>query len=151
MLRQARESTKQGRFARVAIPIVDPQLAREKARTGDLDGAVDMARSVFEEDLETGEMFWVWLAATVLVESLLARRADGDLQEAQATIDRLAASSLGPEYLLHELTVLRLRGLLARAHGDAVAYQQFMERFRAKAAAAGFEPLVAAAAFSRDT
>ena len=72
LLRQARESTKQGRFARVAIPIVDPQLAREKARTGDLDGAVDMARSVFEEDLETGEMFWVWLAATVLVESLLA-------------------------------------------------------------------------------
>jgi adenylate cyclase len=146
LLRQARESAERGRFPRVAIPIVDPQLAREKARTGDLDGAVDMARAVFDGDLETGEMFWAWLAASVLVESLLDRRADGDLQKAQATIDRLAASSLGSEHLLDELTVLRLRGLLARAHGDAVACQQFMDGFHAKAAAAGFEPLVAGGA-----
>jgi adenylate cyclase len=146
LLRQARESAERGRFPLVAIPIVDPQLAREKARTGDLDGAVDMARAVFDGDLETGEMFWAWLAATVPVESLLERCADGDLQKAQATIDRLAASSLGPEHLLDELTVLRLRGLLARARGDAVACQQFMDGYRAKAAAAGFEPLVAGGA-----
>jgi hypothetical protein len=140
LLRQARESADRGRFPSVARPVVDPQIAREKARTGDLDGAVELARSVFDEDLETGEMLWAWWAATVLVESLLARCTDGDFEEAQATIDRLAASSRDPDCLLNGLTVLRLRGLLARAHGDAVAYQEFMGRHRAKAAAAGFAP-----------
>ncbi len=75
------------------MPIVDPQLARERARTGDLDGAIDMARSSVEEDLKTGEVLWLWLAA--------------------ATVE--------PGYVLNELTLLRLRGLLARAHGDADA------------------------------
>ena len=142
LLRQARESAERGRFPRVAIPVVDPQLAREKTRTGELDGAVDMARAVFDGDLERGEMFWAWLAATVLVESLLVRCADGDLHEAQAVIDRLAAASVDSGHLPDELTVLRLRGLLARARGDAVDCQQFMDGFHAKAAAAGFEPLV---------
>ncbi|BBZ42095.1 ATP-binding protein [Mycobacterium conspicuum] len=141
LLRRVRESAERGRFVRVAIPIVDPYLARELARTGEIDKAIDLARSVFDDDFETGEMFWVWLAATVLVESLLARRGDRDLADAQIAMDRLAASSPGPEYLHHELTVLRLRGLLAQAQGDAFAHQQFMESFRAKAAAAGFEPL----------
>jgi adenylate cyclase len=145
LLRRARESADRGRFARVAMPIVDPQIAREKARTGDLDGAIDMARSVFDGDFETGETMWRWLATTVLVESLLDRRADGDVQEAQAAIDRFAAAPADPGFLLNELSLLRLRGLLARAHGDAVACQQLMADFRAKAAAAGFEPLVAAA------
>jgi adenylate cyclase len=143
LLRQVRESVERGRFISVARAIVDPQLAREKARTGDVDGAVEMARAVFDDDLEGGEMFWAWLAATALVESLLVRCADGDAAEAQVTIDRLAAAPVGPEYLLHELTALRLRGLVAQAHGDADAYQQFMEGFRARAAAAGFQPLVA--------
>jgi hypothetical protein len=150
LLRQVRESAERGRFVRVAMPVVDPLLAREKARTGDLDGAIDMARSVLEGDFETGEMLWLWLAASVLVESLLARRADGDLQEAQATIDRFAAATGDPGCVHDELTVLRLSGLLAEARGDAGGYQQYKERFRAKAAAAGFEPL-AAGAWARDT
>ena len=145
LLRQARESTERGRFPRVAIPIVDPQLARGKALAGDLNGAVDTARAVFDEDLETGELFWAWLAATVVVESLLDRRADGDLQEAQEVIDRLAAVTPGPEYVLNEFTLLRLRGLLAQTHGDFGTHQELMARFRAKAAAAGFSPLATAA------
>ena len=68
LLSQALDSAQRGRFARTAIPIVAPQIAREKARNGDLDGAIDMARSVLDNDFETGEMIWIWLAATVLVE-----------------------------------------------------------------------------------
>jgi adenylate cyclase len=146
LLRQARQSGELGRFARVVVPIVDPPIAREMARNGDLDGAIRTARSAFEGDFESGEMMWLWLAATVLVESLLIRRADGDLQQAQAVVSRLTAVSVEPGYVFNELTVLRLRGLLARANGDAVACQQFMHGYRAKAAAAGFEPLVAGGA-----
>lgn len=142
LLRQVRESAQRGHFARVALPIVDPLLARESARTGDLDGAVQVARSVFDDDLVTGEMFWAWLAATVLVELLLQRRAEGDIDEAAATIDRLIGSSPGLDLFLRELTALRLRGLLAEAHGDTTGCREFMERFRAKSAAAGFETAV---------
>ena len=145
LLNQARDSAQRGRFARVVMPIVEPQIARDRARNGDLDGAIEMARSVLDNDYETCEMTWLWLATTVLVESLLDRSADDDLQKAQAAIDRLAVSSLDPDCLLNALTVLRLRALVARAHGDASAHRELMAPFHARAAAAGFEPLVAGA------
>src|SRR5271155_945714 len=59
-----------------------------EARAGDLDGTIDTARSVLDNDFETGEMLWVSSAATVLVDHC----------------------------------------------------EHFMARFRAQAAAAGFEP-----------
>ena len=90
-------------------------------------------------------MIWRGRATTVLVESLLDRGGVGDQHEAQAAIDRLAAVPTDPGFVLHELPLLRYRALLARARGDENAYRNFMERHRAKAAAAGFEPLVAAA------
>jgi adenylate cyclase len=46
---------------------------------------------------------------------------------------------------LHELPLLRLRARVARVHGDDDACRQFMEQYRAKAAAADFQPLVAVA------
>ena len=64
----------------------------------------------------------------MLVESLLARRAHGDLEEAQATVDRSADASVDPGYVLDEVTLLRLRGLLGQAHSDTVAHQQFTAR-----------------------
>jgi adenylate cyclase len=78
------------------------------------------------------------LATTVLVEALL-RRGDGDLQEAQAEVDRLAAVLTDPGFVLHEVPLLRLRALLARAHGDEAAYREFRDRYRAKATECGFE------------
>jgi adenylate cyclase len=47
--------------------------------------------------------------------------------------------------VLHELPVLRLRALLARAGGDESGYQQFLQRFRAKAQEAEFEGCLAQA------
>jgi adenylate cyclase len=47
--------------------------------------------------------------------------------------------------VLHELPVLRLRALLTRAQGDESGYQQFLARFRAKAAEADFEGCLAQA------
>jgi adenylate cyclase len=96
-------------------------------------------------DYETGEMMWLCLATTVLVESPLDRSADDDLQKAQAAIDRLAAAPTDAGFVLHDLTQLRLRALVAQGHGDASANQEFVARFHARAAAAGFEPLVAGA------
>jgi hypothetical protein len=78
-----------------------------------------------------------------LVESLLARGTSADLKEAQAAIDRLAAEPTDPGFVLFEVPLLRLRALLARAHGDAEAYKQLRDRYRDMAKTLGFEGHVA--------
>jgi adenylate cyclase len=83
------------------------------------------------------------LAINVLVESLLRRGGDADLQEARAAIERLAAVPTDPGYVLHEITLLRLRALLARAHGDEGSYRDYRDRYRAMATSLGFEGQIA--------
>jgi adenylate cyclase len=145
LLTKAREMALQERFSMTAVPIVDTQIAREKARTGDLDGAVEIALAVIHDQLDNGEMISRGPATTVLVEALLRRGADGDLHDAQAAIDRLAAVPTEPGFVLHELPLLRLRALLASAHGDEVTYRDFVDRYRMMAASCGFEGHLAVA------
>jgi adenylate cyclase len=139
LLAQAREAAIQQRFTLQAVPVVDIQLAQQKARSGDLDGAIELARAVLEDLSDSGGAIWSVLATTVLVEVLLRRGSDGDLAEAQAAIDRLAAVPTDPGFVLHEIWLLRLRALLARARGDEAGYREFRDRYRAKATALGFE------------
>lgn len=138
---QARDMAMAERFSLSALTIVTPEFAMEKARTGDLDGAIDMVRAVVDGAYESGDMIWRGRATHVLVELLVRRGAVGDHQEAQAAIDRLAAVPTDPGFVLHELPLLRSRALLALAHGDESSCRSFMECHRAKAAAIGFEPL----------
>jgi adenylate cyclase len=123
----------------------DIEIARERARSGDLDGAIELATAVIVEQFDTGEMIFRGPATTVLVEALLSRGSTADINDAERAIDRLAAVPTEPGFVLHELPVLRLRALLACAHGDEAGYQQFLERFRAKAQEAGFEGYLAQA------
>ncbi|CAM4393840.1 adenylate/guanylate cyclase domain-containing protein [Mycobacterium senriense] len=138
---QARDMAMAERFSLSALAIVTPEFAMEKARIGDLDGAIDMVRAVVDGAYESGDMIWRGRATHVLVELLVRRGAVGDHQEAQAAIDRLAAVPTDPGFVLHELPLLRSRALLALAHGDESSCRSFMECHRAKAAAIGFEPL----------
>ncbi|MGA3253834.1 MAG: adenylate/guanylate cyclase domain-containing protein [Mycobacterium sp.] len=123
----------------------DIEIARERARSGDLDGAIELATAVIVEQFDTGEMVFRGPATTVLVEALLSRGSTADINDAERAIDRLAAVPTEPGFVLHELPVLRLRALLACAHGDKAGYQQFLERFRAKAQEADFEGYLAQA------
>jgi adenylate cyclase len=123
----------------------DIEIARERARSGDLDGAIELATAVIVEQFDTGEMIFRGPATTVLVEALLSRGSTADINDAERAIDRLAAVPTEPGFVLHELPVLRLRALLACAHGDEAGYQQFLERFRAKAQEADFEGYLAQA------
>ena len=125
-----------------ALAVVGPEIAREKARNGDLDGAIELARAAIDKMFDRGAMLLRGVATTVLVEALLDRGVDGDLQEAQAAIDRLAAVPTEPGFVLHDLPLLRLRALVARAQGDDAGCREFMHLYRAMAAAAGFGPLV---------
>ena len=78
-----------------------------------------------------------------LVETLLERGAEGDLAEAQEAFDRLANSSADEDWAMRDITLLRLRALLARARGDDVANRDLTIRYRATAESLGFEGHIA--------
>jgi hypothetical protein len=86
---------------------------------------------------------WGIPATGVLVETLLARGCEDDLAEAEAAIDRLAALPSHIIPAICEITVLRLRALLARAHGDDTGYRDYRDRYRDMATSLGFEGHIA--------
>jgi adenylate cyclase len=143
LLAKIRQRAVDERFALTALPVVDIHFAWEKARLGDLDGAIDLARTVVDDLFASGGCLWSALAATVLVEALLQRGGDADVKEAQAVIDRLAAVPTDPGFVLHEITLLRLRALLAQARGDAAAYADLRDRYRDMATSLGYEGHIA--------
>ncbi len=139
LLTTTRERALNARFAVTALPIVDLHIAMEQLRLGDVDGAIESARTVLTEVRESGGAIWDAFATSVLVEALLQRCGDADLKEAQAAIDRLAALPTDPGLVLHETCLLRLRALLARAHGNETCYRGYRDRYRALATSLGFE------------
>jgi adenylate cyclase len=141
LLTRARDTALAKGFTMNALAIVDPEIARERARNGDLDGAIELSRAAIEDMFGRGAMYLRGVATTILVESLLDRGADGDLREAQEAIDRLAAVPTEPGFVLHEVPLLRLRALMAHARGCEDVYRDLMARYRAKALAVGFESL----------
>ena len=78
----------------------------------------------------------------LLVEILLERGADGDLAEAQGAFDRLANLPADGS-VMREITLLRLRALLARARGDDIVYRDLVTRYREMAESLGFEGHIA--------
>ena len=145
LLAQYREAHLRHGYAKNVVRTVDTEIAKEKARTGDVDGAIQLARAVVDYTFDAGDALSLGEAARVLVESLLQRGTSADLKEAQAAIDRLAAEPTDPGYVLFELPLLRLRALLARAHGGAATYAQFRDRYRDMAKTVGFERHIALA------
>jgi hypothetical protein len=122
------------------LPIVNVYLARERARRGDRDEAIPLMRDAVDHLVRQGQL-WAWgIPATgVLVETLLDRGADGDVAEAEAAIERLAAAPADEGLVMRDIWLLRLRGLLARAHGDAGAYADFRDCYHDMAKTLGFE------------
>jgi adenylate cyclase len=144
-LAQAREMIVNEQLIVTLRRMSDIEVAREGARRGDLDDAIDLATTVLAEQFDTGEMIFRGPATTVLVEALLSRGSAADVKDAELAIDRLAAVPTDPGFVLHELPLLRLRALLARARGDEPGYHRFLERFRDRAAEADFEGYLAQA------
>ena len=88
-------------------------------------------------------LLWGIPATGVLVETLLDGGADGDVVEAEAAIERLAAAPSDDGLALRDIWLLWLQALLARAHGDAAACAQFRDRHRDMARTLGFEGHIA--------
>jgi adenylate cyclase len=143
LLAKTRERALDERFSLVALPVFDIHIAREKARLGDLDGAIELARTFVDPLFDSGGSIWSALATSALVEALAQRGSDGDLGDARAAIDRLAAVPTDPGFVVHEIWLLRLRALLARADGDETRHRDYRDRYRAMATSLGFEGHIA--------
>jgi len=137
LLRKARDHL--GGRNLVTATMADIRIAELTAQAGEVQGAIESARCIVDQLVENGEMLLRATATAALVETLLRRGSDADMQEAAAAIERLAAVPTDPGFVLNDIWLLRLRALLARAHGDEAAYRDYRDRYRAMATSLGFE------------
>jgi len=125
------------------IPVAELWVARDRAACGDADAAIPVMRQAVEELYEAGGLAYRLWATGVLAGTLLERGAAGDVAEAQELIDRLANLRADEDWAMREITLLRLRALLARARGDDDAYPDLVNRYRDMAESLGFEGHIA--------
>jgi hypothetical protein len=122
------------------LPAVNVYLARERVRRGDRDDAIPLMREAIDHLFRDGHLHgWGTSVTGVLVQTLLDRGGDGDEAEAGAAIARLATARTDDGLVMREVTLLRLRALLARAHGGDTAYRDYRNRYSAMAISLGFE------------
>lgn len=145
LLAMAREAMAEKRFLISELPVIDLEIAKDKSRIGDHDGAIKILRAVVDHQITTGELIYRGAAVAALVEILLQCGTEADVQEAQSAIERLAAVPVEPGFVLYDVALLRLRALLAKARGDETSYRDFVDRYRAMATSLGFEGHIAMA------
>jgi hypothetical protein len=135
VLTQLRDLCLHEHFTLSELPIAEAYTAWEQGRRGDIDGALPALRAAVDDLARDGLLSWFVPATRVLVETLLARGGEADLQEAQTAIERLAANPI--DAVDCEIWVLRLRALLAGARGDEVAHRDFHQQYDAMARSLG--------------
>jgi RecA/RadA recombinase len=140
LLAEVREVFRRGGHFLCDLPMLDVYVARETARRGDPDQAIPMMRAAVDHLVREGQVLsWGVLTTGVLVETLLDRGTEGDVAEAEAAIERVAAAPADGDLVMREIWLQRMRALLARARGDAGAYTHFRDRYRDIARTLGFE------------
>jgi hypothetical protein len=140
LLAETSEALLRGEHNLGELPIVNVYLARERARRGDHDEAIPLMRATVDHLFRGGRLLlWGIPATGVLAETLLDRGAEGDVTEAEAAIERFATAPADEGLVIRDVWLLRLRALLARAHGDDRAYRDYRDRYRDMATSLGFE------------
>ena len=134
-LTQLRDICLRGHWTLSEVPFIEAYIAWEQGRRGDPDGAIAASRAAVDDLFDAGQLAWCIPPTRVLVETLLARGGEADLQEAQTAIERLAAAPIDLVDL--KIWVLRLRALLASARGDEAAHRNLSRQHRAMATKLG--------------
>jgi class 3 adenylate cyclase len=133
LLAKAARLGREHRYTIIAAWCADLDVAAEKIRLGDFDSAVQLAHDVLEEELSCGEHINIGWTTTVLVEALLHRSHDGDIDKAAAAVDRLASMPVEGGFVYHELPLMRLNALLAKSRGEDEKFRLLWDRYRARA------------------
>jgi hypothetical protein len=125
------------------VPVAELWIVRDRAERGDRDAAIAVMHQAVDELCQAGRLFLCVWGTGVLVESLLDRGNQGDMSEAQEAIDWLANLAADDGSAVRDITLLRLRSLLAKGHADEAAYRDYRDRYRAIAESLGFEGHIA--------
>ena len=140
-----REGVWQRSFSSI-LAITQAYVAREKARRGDIDEALDAARHAVEHLSAAGSVMWNMAATAALVDVLLTRRLARDVDEADSVVQKWTSQTCELGVTLHEVWSLRMRAQLARARKEDSAFRELRDRYRRKATELGFEGHIAFAA-----
>jgi class 3 adenylate cyclase len=127
------------RFALNVVPSLQAFAAYTKAADGDLDGAIVQLRSAADDAFASGNFANAEAVVFWLVDKLLARGDEGDVDAAEAAVDRLAAALPHASGTYSALVALRMHALVARARGDEPTYRELVERYRGMAKSFGLE------------
>lgn len=138
LLDKTRQRAMTKRFALPPLAIANIHVAREKVLLGDHEGAVELLTPILDDQFRIGGTSWSAFATTVLVQALLSGGRNADLADAAAAIERLASMPTDPGFVLNEITLLRLRALLAHARNDVRNYRDYRDRYRAMATSLAF-------------
>jgi hypothetical protein len=109
---QARE-WQRGRMPSL-VPVTELLAARARARRGDRGAAIAVMRKAIDGLDQEGRLGYGVFGTGALVETLLERGAESDLAEGQEAFDWLANLPADDGSAIREITLLRLRALLAR-------------------------------------
>ncbi|MFZ0834810.1 MAG: AAA family ATPase, partial [Mycobacterium sp.] len=143
--RQIRDRAVSGRYYLSQVPLVDVWIGRGMVIKGDVDGGVALMRASIDESYRGEQFVYCPWATLILVETLLERGVSGDVDEAEAAIERLSALTQFDDWAYQDLIMLRMRALLARAKGDETSYRDFVNRYLEMAESLGFEGHIAMA------
>jgi hypothetical protein len=121
------------------VPLAELWIAQEQASRGDRDAAITAMHKAVDELHRGGRLGHSVWGSAVLVQTLLERGTDGDLAEAGEAIVQLANLRTDQTVVIRDITLLRLRALLAHARGDDGACRDLTNRYRATAQSFGFE------------
>jgi adenylate cyclase len=139
LLATAREAALE-KSVNVLLPPIDFESAKDKVRMRHFDAAIELLRDAADRELRSGNAVFHAVAVGGLVESLLARGADPDIDEADTQVHRLArAVQADGDLAIEVIWLLRSQALLARARGDDAAYRDFRDRYRDMATTIGYE------------
>lgn len=151
LIAMARNAVLERGFLGAMLPMIDLEMSRDKARSDDPGTEIEMLRTIVDREFASGNMIQLGVIVTAIVEALLQRGTKADIAEAHTMIERLSGVQTEPGFVLFDVALLRLRALLARAHGDRATYSHLVGRYSAMSMSSGFEGHMALAATMKDS
>jgi adenylate cyclase len=144
LLADARKDVERDRFSYAMLGFLDNLAAMTRVAEGDLDAAIELSRRATDQLFPTGESIWP-IATATLVEALVRRGGRGDIDAAQAALDRAEAAMPGDDIVGFDLHYMRSRAWIARGRGDDSRYRALADRYLATATSLGFPGHIEAA------
>ena len=105
-----------------------------------------MMSEAIDHEVKSGHLTWIVFETEIFVDTLLERGSETDLFEAQRAVERLSRTRPTEDWVIRDVTLLRLNALLARARGDDETYAEFRDSYRVAVNELGFEGHMAKAA-----